>query len=42
MFASGAPPNVTREGHRYMTILDCRADSRMMIAQYQIDEGNAD
>jgi hypothetical protein len=37
MFASSDPPNVTRDGYRYMTILDYRADSRMLVALYQID-----
>ncbi|MDR2152337.1 MAG: hypothetical protein LBO72_05920 [Helicobacteraceae bacterium] len=37
MFASGDPPNLTREGYRYMTILDYGADSRAIVAQYQID-----
>ncbi|MDR3351948.1 MAG: hypothetical protein LBO00_02855 [Zoogloeaceae bacterium] len=39
MFASAEPPNVTRDGYRYMTILYYRADSRMLVARYQIDTG---
>jgi hypothetical protein len=41
MFASGDPPNMTREGYPYLTLLSYRADSAMIVALYLIDKGVA-
>ncbi|MDR2092600.1 MAG: hypothetical protein LBP58_04700 [Azoarcus sp.] len=39
MFASTEPPPRTREGYRYITFLYSKADSNMLVAQYEIQKG---
>jgi hypothetical protein len=39
MFASSEPPPRTREGYRYITFLYSKAESNMLVAQYEIQKG---
>jgi hypothetical protein len=40
-FATAEPPPKTQDGHEYMTILFSRPNSRMLVAQYHLELGQA-